>query len=72
MTTYTATIRHSSISRAREITINGSLTSAKRRASREFGGEQRDYDIVIYNMDGGQAPDLVSARRVGGRLWRDR
>lgn len=65
--TYTATIRHHSVSRARHITVKGTLTEAKRAASREFGGEQQDYRIVIERDD-----ELVSERRVGDARWTDR
>jgi hypothetical protein len=66
---YIATIRHSSIARTREITVQGSLRQAKRRASAEFGAEQRDYEIVIYEQELGFAPEPVARRRVGDRRW---
>lgn len=66
-TTYTATIAHHSISRARVITIDGSLTQAKRTATKEFGAEQRDYNIVIRDARG----ETVAARRVGDARWPD-
>ena len=72
MTNYIATIRHHSISRAREIMISGSLTQAKRAASREFGAEQRDYYISIYEPVGHGMHELVSRKLVGTRKWQDR
>ncbi len=63
--TYTATIAHHSISRARVITSYGSLTAAKRAATREFGEEYRDYNIVIRDAYG----DVVATRRVGEARW---
>jgi hypothetical protein len=64
-TTYTAAIAHHSISRARVITIDGTLTKAKRAATKEFGAEQRDYHIVIRNMHG----ETAAVRRVGDARW---
>lgn len=64
-TTYTATIAHHSISRARVIKIEGTLTQAKRAATKEFGAEQRDYRIVISNVHG----ETAAARRVGDARW---
>lgn len=72
MTTYLATIRHHSISRARQIEIAGSLSDAKRAAAKEFGEEQRDYEIAILATDHPSGPYVVSSRRVGGHKWNDR
>ena len=72
MTKYLATIRHHSISRARQIEIVGSLTRAKAAASREFGQEQIDYEIAIYEDMGDRMPDLVATKRVAARRWQDR
>lgn len=72
MTKYFATIRHHSISRAREIETIGTLTQAKTAATREFGSEQRDYEIAIYEDMGDRMPDLVSTRRVSAHKWQDR
>lgn len=66
-TTFFATISHHSISRAREIRIDGTLTAAKRAATREFGDEFADYHIVISNERG----DTIAKRRVGGGRWVD-
>lgn len=65
MDTYTATISHHSISRAREIAITGTLRAAKAAATREFGGEFQDYNIVISDERG----DTVAKRRLGDRTW---
>lgn len=68
MTTYIATIRHHSISRAREITMTCSLSAAKRRATMEFGGEQVDYEIVIFDAS---RDEIVTRRRIMDRTWQD-
>lgn len=65
MTTYTATIAHHSIRSARFITVEGTLTQAKRAATKEFGAEQQDYRIVIRNVHG----EIAAARRVGDARW---
>lgn len=62
---YTATITHHSISRARVIKIEGTLTQAKRAATKEFADELRDYRIVITNGHG----EIAAARRVGDARW---
>ena len=72
MTKYFASIRHHSISRARQIEVDGTLTQAKSAASREFGQEQLDYEIVIYEDMGDRAPYLIATRRVSDRKWQDR
>ena len=61
-----ATIRHHSIARARIIKIHGTLTQAKRAATREFRDEQRDYQIVIIDL---MMQDIVARKNVGGRRW---
>ena len=63
--TYTATIAHHSISRARTIEVTGTLTAAKVAATREFGGDQNDYRIVITDEQG----QTVASRRIGDRDW---
>ncbi len=63
--TYTATIAHHSISRARSIEVNGTLAAAKAAATKEFGKDQIDYRIVITDQ-GGQT---VAARRIGDSQW---
>ena len=71
MTMFTATIRHHSISRARKIDCGEDLAKAKRLALREFGFEQRGYQIVIYGEEAGRAPELYASRHVGARQWVD-
>ena len=69
MTTYITTIRHHSLSAARNVEINGSLAQAKRAATKEFGQEQRDYIIVIGQKHLGGQVEIVSSRRVGDKTW---
>lgn len=71
-TTYSATIRHHSIARARVIECGSDLTAAKRKAAREFGAEQIDYDIAIFEHRDGVAPEMITSRKVGGGKWQDR
>lgn len=72
-TQYLATIRHHSISRARQIRIPGTLTEAMNKAAAEFGDEQRDYEIAIYeDMGDERMPKLVATRLVSGTEWRER
>jgi len=68
MTTYTATLAHSSISRAPQIKVSGTLAAAKRAATGRFGDGFQDHEIRIHDEDG----DLVASRRVGDRRWTDR
>lgn len=63
--TYTATIVHHSIARARVIEVEGTLAEAKAAAWEEFGDEQLDYQIAVYDEDG----DIVASRRVGAKRW---
>lgn len=73
MTVYYATIRHHSIGSVRTIGVNGTLSQAKRRATREFGGGFIDHEIVIYEgCDDYYPGDIVATRRIGSRKWRDR
>lgn len=73
--TYIATIAHHSIRRARSIAITGSLDEAKRAAAAEFGGEQRDYEIRIYDARACRytgeliADQIVARRYVAARSW---
>ena len=69
MTTYTATIRHHSISRARVITITGTLAQAKRAASKEFGGEMPDCTIRIEQAHDGYPSQPIANKRVGAARW---
>lgn len=71
-TTFTATTRHHSISRARVIDCGTDLAAAKAMAASEFGEEQRDYTITIYGQRQGAAPEIYAERQVGGRQWQDR
>lgn len=74
MTTYYATIRHHSISRARVIKIEGSLTAAKTAAAKEFAGDFNDYALCIFGADANGEMDrdhIVSSRRLGARKWHD-
>jgi hypothetical protein len=64
--TYTAGLRHHSISRARTVSAE-TIDAAKRLASREFRDEFQDYEIVIVN----EADEIVSRRRVSERRWHD-
>lgn len=68
MSKYIATITHHSISRARVIRIDGTLTAAKRAATKEFDSEMQDYRIIICNDDARR--EVVAARLVGERGWR--
>lgn len=63
--TYTATISHHSISRARTIEVTGTLTAAKAAATKEFGDDQNDYRIVITDESG----QTVASRRIGDSNW---
>lgn len=65
MNTYTATIAHNSINAARVITIDGTLTQAKRAATKEFRDGFVDHVIVIHDQSG----DLVATRRIGDSKW---
>lgn len=65
MSKFTATITHHSISSARVIEIDGTLTQAKRAATKEFGDGFVDHRIVIRDADG----EVVAARRVGDKSW---
>lgn len=74
MTTYFATICHSSIAAARVIKIDGTLTEAKRAATAEFKGDFNDYVLCIFGAHPNGMMDrdyLVSSRRLGGRKWHD-
>jgi hypothetical protein len=70
--TYFATIRHPSISRARDIDCGNNLDAAKKIATTEFEQEQRDYEITIYEQRPYMAPEICSTRKVSNRKWLDR
>mgnify|MGYP003387104571 CR=1 FL=1 len=63
--TYQATIKHSSIAQARTIKVSDDLTQAKRQATAEFGAEQLDYTIVIFD----ERNETVASRRVADKQW---
>jgi hypothetical protein len=65
MTTYTATVAHHSIHNAHVITIEGTLTQAKRAATNEFGDGFLDHVIVIRD----QYEEPVATRRIGDSRW---
>ena len=71
MTRYIATIRHHSIAKAREINIDGTLSAAKRAASKEFGDEFLSYEIVIYEEKFDGELIKVSSKLVGAKHWKD-
>lgn len=66
MTTYKATVKHHSIRSHYSIDVSDDLTTAKRQATREFGGGFVDHRIVIYDAETRQE---VASRRVGGQKW---
>lgn len=72
MTRYTATIRHHSIASARIVPVGDDLTTAKRNATREFGGDFNDYLIVILDRDASNFDsEIVARKRIGSRKWSD-
>lgn len=64
MATFYATLYHHSISRARGINVEGTLTQAKRSATREFQGDFNFYYVEIFE-DG----RLVANRRLSANRW---
>lgn len=66
MPKYLATVRHSSISKARTIETEGTLTQAKRAAAQEFGQEQWDYEIIVAEVLDSGEHRIVAGRLVGG------
>ncbi len=62
---FTATLSHHSISRARSISAP-TLSSAKRKATQEFGDGFNDHRLVIYDEHG----NLIASRRIDERRWR--
>lgn len=70
MTRYTATIEHHSISRARVEPVGNTLQAAKRNATRAFGGDFQDYEIVITDTQVSDPRDAAVAwRKVGASRW---
>ena len=63
--TYQATIKHSSIAQARTIKVSDDLTQAKRQATAEFGAEQLDCTIVLFDA----RTEPVASRRVADKQW---
>lgn len=60
-------LSHHSISRSRTVTHRGSLSGAKRKATREFGDGFQDHTIVVMDADG-----YTAARRlIRDRRWQD-
>ena len=71
--TYTATIKHHTISSAPVIPVGDDLAKAKRRATAEFRDGFRDHKIVIFGEQTPSNPSgVVSERRIGGGKWQDR
>lgn len=68
MPAFSATIRHHSISRARVVSIEGTLAQAKRAATREFAGDFNFYEIVLLDADGRE----IASRRLDAKRWTDR
>lgn len=66
MSKFTATISHHSISRAPVIEIDGTLTQAKRTATKEFNGGFNDHVIIIRDEFG----ETVATRRLGDKVWK--
>lgn len=67
MKTYRATIYHHSIARARIVDLNTSdLRTAKRRAFKEFSGEQSEYVICILGDETVHSPRGIVATRCSG------
>lgn len=70
MTRYTATIHHHSIASARVENVGEILAAAKRNATREFGGEHIDYEIIIRDTTLPEYPgNMVARRKVGAPGW---
>lgn len=68
MTRYTATITHHSIATARQEQVGDTLDTAKRNATRQFGGEQRDFTIIIRDSSLPEYPsNIVACRKVSGQ-----
>lgn len=63
---YYITYKHHSVSRAPVIEYEGTLRGAKRKATREFGGQFIDYQLVI-----GDGREVISTKTVGEGRWFD-
>ena len=70
-TRYTATITHHSIARARIVPVGDTLRAAKINATREFGGEMGDYEIIITDTTQPEymCESIAATRRVSDRRW---
>lgn len=66
MSKFTATIAHHSIARADVIEIDGTLTQAKRAATKRFDGGFNDHVIIIRDEFG----ETVATRRLGDKSWK--
>ena len=67
--TYTATIKHHTISSAPVIPVGDDLAKAKRVATSEFAGFL-DHTIVIMGEPTPQSPNgVVAAKRIGADKW---
>lgn len=71
MNRYTAKIQHHSIASARVEPVGDTLEAAKRNATRKFGREQQDYEIIIRDTTLPEYPEgnVVAWRRVGESRW---
>jgi hypothetical protein len=69
MTNYQATIKHHSVSKARVISINGTLRAAKIAASKEFGQEFNDHTIIINQCFENGEKVLVARKFVSDGKW---
>ena len=68
--TYTATIKHHTISSAPVIPVGDDLAKAKRAATREFGKGFNDHTIVIMAEPTPDNPSgIVATKRIGGGKW---
>ena len=68
--TYTATIKHHTISSAPVIPVGDDLAKAKRVATREFGAGFLDHTIAIMGEPTPQTPNgVVAAKRIGAAKW---
>lgn len=52
----------------KDIAITGTLTQAKRAATRRFGDGFRNHEIIIVDDWG----NIISSRRIADRRWTDR
>ena len=70
ISTYVVTLGHHSLARAAQITINGTLTQAKRAATKRFGDGYQDHVIEIYEHRAGFAlAQMVAFRTIRNKAW---